>query len=180
VIPLLILVIVPGVQIFLSTDLSTIPTDRIILRFAQCYLTVFATIQVPIVVGAWAIYFLGSKKQSGIPGFEVTIRAIIIFSVGALITWIQTVKILQAFYTPGPETATNPPWYLQRPILYSGFFEAELFCVIIYAVSSIRLRFLKPVRDGVKEPETRDGRPATAESGQAESQMEKVMDVESA
>ena len=151
VLPLLILVIVPGVQLFLSSDLSTISTDRDILRFAQCYLTVLVSIQVPTVVGAWAIYFLKSKKQSGISGGEVTIRAVIIFIVASLLTWIQAVKILQSFYTPTPETAINPPWFLKRPILYSGFFLPELLCVIIYAVTSIRLRFLKPVRDGVEK-----------------------------
>ena len=151
ILPLLLLVIVPGVQLFLSSDLSTISTDRDILRFAQCYLTVFVSIQVPIVVGAWAIYFLKSKKQSGIPGSEVTIRAVIIFVVASLLTWIQAVKILQGFYTPTPNTAIHPPWFLQRPILYSGFFLPELLCVIIYAVSSIRLRFLKPERDGAEK-----------------------------
>jgi len=159
VLPLLILVIVPGVQLFLSSDLSTISTDRTILRFAQCYLTVLVSIQVPIVVGAWAVYFLNSKKQSGIPGGEVTIRALIIFAVASLLVWIQAVKILQGFYTPTPETAINPPWFLRRPILYSGFFLPELLCVTIYAVSSIRLRFLKPVRDGVEKEMNNVGDP---------------------
>lgn len=61
--------------------------------------------------------------------------------------WIQTVKILLSFYTPTSQTPINPPWFLRRPILYSGFFLPELLCVIIYAVTSIRLRFLKPARD---------------------------------
>jgi hypothetical protein len=150
VLPLLILVIVPGVQLFLSSDPSTISTDRTILRFAQCYLTVLVSVQVPIVIGVWIVYFLKSKKQSGIPGGEVTIRTVIIFVVASLLTWIQAVKILQTFYTPTSETAVDPPWFLQRPILYSGFFLPELLCVIVYAVSSIRLRFLKPVRDGAE------------------------------
>jgi uncharacterized membrane protein len=148
VIPLLILVIVPGVQLFLSTNPDTISTDRIILRFAQCYLTVFASIQVPLIILVWTLYFTKSSKSSGLTASEVTIRAAIIFVVAALLTWIQTVKILQGFYTPTPQTPLNPPWFLRRPILYSGLFLPELLCVIIYAVTSIRLRFLKPVRDG--------------------------------
>lgn len=143
-IPLLVLVIVPGVELFLSTNLNNISRDRAILRFAQCYMTVFVSIQVIAVIFVWAIYFLKSKKTSGISGREVTIRASIIFVVGVLLVWIQSVKIHQSFYT---QTAINPPWFLQRPILYSGLFLPELLCVIIYAVTSIRLRFLKPVRD---------------------------------
>jgi len=151
VVPLLILVIVPGVQLFLSSDPSTVSTDRTIIRFAQCYLTVFVSFQVPTVVGVWIVYFFNSKKQSGIAGGEVTIRAVIIFVVASLLTWIQAVKILQTFYTPTSETAVDPPWFLRRPILYSGLFLPELLCVITYVVSSIRLRFLKPVRDGVEK-----------------------------
>ena len=148
VIPLLMLVNVPGVQLFLFSNLSAVATDHTILRFANCYLTVFFAIQVPIVVGVWTFYFLKSKKQSGIPGSEVTIRAVIVFVVASLLTWIQAVKILQGFYTPTPET---PVWFLQRPILYSGFFLPELLCVIIYARTNIRLGFLKPVREGVEK-----------------------------
>jgi hypothetical protein len=145
VIPLLILVVVPGVQVLLTSSLSTIQIDRKILRFAQCYLTVFVSIQVVGVIAAWTIYFSKSKKQFGIPASEVTIRALIILVVAALLTWIQAIKICQTFYTPGPETAINPPWYLRRPILYAGFFLPELICVILYAVSTIRVRFLKPL-----------------------------------
>lgn len=153
VVPLLLLVIVPGVQLFLSTDLSIISTDRTIIRFAQCYLTVFVSIQVLIVIGAWTLYFLKSKKQSGITAREITVRAAIIFVVGSLLVWIQSVKLLQTFYTPTTQTAINPPWFLRRPILYSGFFLPELLCVIIYAVTSIRLMFLKPVRDEERKSE---------------------------
>lgn len=171
IIPLLILVIAPGVQLFLSTDLSTIHTDRIILRFAQVYLTVFVAIQIPLLIIVMAKYILSPKprnpssaasttlatiteggklatteSQVGIPASEVTIRALIIFLVAFLLTWIQTVKIIQGFYTPGPTTAINPPWFLRKPILYAGFFLPELLVVIIYAVGGIRKRFLKPVR----------------------------------
>ena len=154
VVPLLILVVAPGVQSLLTSNPSTIQIDRKILRFAQCYLTVFVAIQVIIVVAVWLFYFSKSKSHSGISAREVTIRAAIIFVVGSLLTWIQAVKILQTFYTPSPETAINPPWFLQRPILYAGFFLPELLCVILYAVSSIRLRYLKPIGDSdVPSPE---------------------------
>ena len=156
IIPLLILVIVPGVQLFLSSNPDTISTDRIILRFAQCYLTVFASIQVPLIVLVWTLYFTKSSKSSGLTASEVTIRAAIIFVVAALLTWIQTVKILQGFYTPTPQTPLNPPWFLRRPILYSGLFLPELLCVILYAVTSIRLRFLKHVRDGTGKEQIHD------------------------
>lgn len=53
-------------------------------------------------------------------------------------------------------TAVNPPWFLKRPTLYSGLFLPELICVIIYAVTSIRLRFLKPVRDGARKEQVAD------------------------
>jgi len=149
IIPLLILVIVPGVQLFLSSDQNTISNDRTILRFAQCYLTVFVSIQVPLILLIWILYFTKSTKSSGLTAREVTIRASIIFIVASLLTWIQAVKILQGFYTPSAMTAINPPWFLKRPILYAGLFLPELLCVILYAVTSIRLRFLKPVRDGV-------------------------------
>ena len=120
-------------------------------------MTVFVSIQVIVVLFVWALYFLKSKKTSGISGSEVTIRASIIFVVGVLLVWIQTVKIHQSFYTPTPQTAINPPWFLQRPILYSGLFLPELLCVIIYAVTSIRLRFLKPVRDVKMEYHSNEG-----------------------
>jgi hypothetical protein len=171
VVPLLILVIVPGVQLFLSSDLSTIQHDRTILRFAQVYLTVFVAIQVPLIIFVWTKYILSNKSQhkhgandtsTGIVGQnspnsssagvvdlsprEVTIRATIIFTVASLLTWIQAIKICQGFYTPGPTTALNPPWFLRKPILYAGLFLPELLIVIIFAVSGIRKRFLKPVR----------------------------------
>jgi len=165
VVPLLFLVVVPGVQLFLSSNLSTISTDRTILRFAQCYMTVFVSIQVIIVVFAWAFYFLKSENISGISGEEVTISASIIFVVGVLLVWIQAVKLLQTFYTPTHQTAINPPWFLQRPILYSGFFLPELLCVIIYAVTSIQLRFLKPVRDGKMGHHRNETEAAASEEG---------------
>jgi hypothetical protein len=147
IIPLLVLVIVPGVQLFLSTNLSEISRDHTILRFAQCYMIVYASVQVIAVIFVWVLYLLKSKKTSGLLNSEVTIRASVILVVGVLLTWIQTVKILQAFYTPTPQTAIDPPWFLRRPTLYSGFFLPELLCIIVYAVTNIRLRFLKPVRD---------------------------------
>jgi len=81
---------------------------------------------------------------------EATIRAAILVGVGALLVWLQAVKLCQTFYTPSPETAVHPPWFLQRPILYAGFFLPELLCVIVYAVSTIRVRFLKPVNEDGK------------------------------
>lgn len=155
VVPLLVLVIAPGVQLFLTTDPDIIVTDRTILRFAQCYLTVFVAVQVATVVVVWVYYFLKSRKASGMSGKEVTIRASIIFFVGSLLLWIQAIKTRQTFYTPTPQTPHNPPWFLQRPILYAGLFLPEILCVLIYSVTNIRLRFLKPVRDGkiVEDPE---------------------------
>lgn len=191
IIPLLILVIVPGVQLFLSSDLNTISKDRTILRFAQIYLTVFVAIQVPWILGIWTKYILSRKKDyhsgleierrdfptstsivngnklatntngklpmnnalptntnSSLPpsAKEVTIRATIIFVVAVLLTWIQAIKIRQGFYTPSPTTATNPPWFLQKPVLYAGLFLSEILIVIVYAVGGIRMRFLKPLR----------------------------------
>jgi hypothetical protein len=143
-IPLLILVVVPGVQLFLTSKPSTIHTDRDILRFAQCYLTVFVSMTVIATIASWTIYFTASKKASGLHAGHVTLRAGILFGAGSLLVWIQAVKILQTFYTATPETAASPPWFLRRPILYSGFFLPELLVVIIYAVASIRLRFQMP------------------------------------
>ena len=179
VVPLLILVIVPGVQLYLTSDLSTISRDRIILRFATVYLAVFVAIQVPLVIFVWTKYMLSRKphhtstiatssaspsvssgtskldqtppSDTGIPSpREVSLRAGIIFIVASLLTWIQAIKICQGFYTPGTTTAVNPPWFLRKPTLYAGFFLPELLIVIIFAVSAIRIRFLKPVREGGK------------------------------
>jgi hypothetical protein len=148
VVPLLVLVIVSAVELFLTSNPNTIEICRKILRFAQCYLTVFVSIPVVAVVVVWILYFSKSNKSSGLTSREVTICASIIFSVGSLLVWIQAVKLCQGFYTPSPETAINPPWFLRRPILYAGLFLPEILCVIIYAVTSIRLRFSMPVRDG--------------------------------
>jgi len=180
VVPLVILVIVPGVQLYLTSDLSTISRDRTILRFATVYLAVFVAIQVPLVIFVWTKYMLSRKPRhnstsvststtspsvssgaskldqtppsdTGIPSpREVSIRAGIIFIVASLLTWIQAIKICQGFYTPEPTTAVNPPWFLRKPTLYAGFFLPELLIVIIFAVSAIRIRFLKPVREGGK------------------------------
>jgi len=165
VIPLVILVVVPAVQLFLSSDPSQISADRDVLRFAQCYLTVMACLQVIGVITTWTIYFTLSKKTSGIPAAEVTIRAAIILAAASLFVWIQTVKILQTFYAPNPETAENPPWFLERPILYAGFFLPELLVVIIYAVSSIRLRFLMPNRENITVPPVTDRDTIVNEAG---------------
>jgi hypothetical protein len=156
ILPLLVLVIVPGVELFLTSDLGTAKIARTILRFAQCYLTVFVSLPVIMVVFAWIFYFAKSNKLSGLTGREVTIRASVIFSVGSLLVWIQAVKLCQVLYTPSAETAIDPPWFLRRPILYAGFFLPELLCVIIYAVTSIRLRFSMPVRDGNEKGEDGD------------------------
>jgi len=188
VVPLLILVIVPGVELFLSSDLNTIQTARTILRFAQVYLTVFVAIQIPLLIIVWTIYILSPKQRNpasmspalattteggklaategsaGISAREVTIRASIILAVAALLTWIQAVKICQGFYTPGPTTAINPPWFLRKPILYAGFFLPELLVVIIYAVGGIRKRFLKPVRGQVVQ-ENGEGELGRSDSG---------------
>jgi hypothetical protein len=149
--PLLILVVVPGVQLFLSSDLSTIHIDRDILRFAQCYLTVFVSAPVIATITSSTIYFFASKKASGLRAGEVSLRAAVLFIAGSLLIWIQAVKILQIFYTATPETAVSPPWFLRRPILYSGFFLPELLVVIIYAVASIRFRYQMPKREEQKE-----------------------------
>jgi hypothetical protein len=191
ILPLLILVIVPGVQLFLSTNQATIATDRTILRFAQVYLTIFVGIQIPWIIGLWINWILSRKKdpetgttssvnenkfpiiesptpstnpstnlsshpsptQSTMalpPSTEITLRTAIILTVALLLTWLQALKLRQGFYTPGPTTATNPPWFLQKPALYAGFFVPEVVVVIVYAVGGIRLRFLKPVREGGK------------------------------
>ena len=84
-IPLVVLVVVPGVDLFLTSNLSTIDRARKILRFAQCYLTVFGSIPVVTVIFVWAFYFSQSNKASGLAGREVTIRAGIILSVGSLL-----------------------------------------------------------------------------------------------
>jgi hypothetical protein len=148
VLPLLVLVIAPGVQLFLASNPSTISTDLTILRFAQCYLTVFVSIQVPLVILAWSLWMVKpATHKAAIPAREVSIRAGIILFVGCMLTWIQAVKICQIFYHVTPETAVNPPWFLRRPALYAGFILPELLCVILYAVTSIRLRFLFPVRE---------------------------------
>jgi hypothetical protein len=149
--PLLILVVVPGVQLFLSSDLNTIHIDRDILRFAQCYLTVFVAAPVIAIIASTSIYFFASKKASGLGAGEVSLRAGVLFIAGSLLIWIQAVKILQIFYTATPETPLNPPWYLQRPILYSGFFLPELLVLIIYSVVTIRHRYVMPKREEQKE-----------------------------
>jgi hypothetical protein len=145
--PLLILVVVPGVQLFLTSDLNTIHIDRDILRFAQCYLTVYVSAPVIAIITSTSIYFFASKKASGHSTREVCIRAAVLFVAGSLLIWIQAVKIMQTFYTATPETPLNPPWFLRRPILYSGFFLPELLVVIIYAVASIRHRYVMPKRE---------------------------------
>jgi hypothetical protein len=150
-VPVLVLLIVPAVQSFLTSSPSQISTDRTILRFAQCYLMVFVAVQFLATIVAWLIHFFSSKKTSGISAKEATVRAAIILSVGALLIWIQAVKLCQTFYTVGPQTAQSPPWFLRRPALYSGLFLPELLCIIIYAVSGIRLRFLKPNREAKEE-----------------------------
>jgi len=142
VLPLLILVIVPGIQLFLTSELSAIATDRKILRFAQCYLTVMVCIPVILAPIIWISYFKTKRRE--ISAREATLRAGIIFTAGALLVWIMTVKVLQTFYTPDAETAINPPWYLQRPILYAGFFLPEILVVILFAVTNIRTRFVFP------------------------------------
>lgn len=175
ILPLLILVIVPGVQLFLTTNQATISTDRTILRFAQVYLTIFVGIQIPWILGLWINWILSRKRDpetgtttpvngnkfpildspnsSPTPSTmalpsptEITLRTAIILTVALLLTWLQALKLRQGFYTPGPTTATNPPWFLQKPALYAGFFVPEVVVVIVYAVGGIRLRFLKPVR----------------------------------
>src|SRR5271156_1581700 len=158
VLPLLILVVVPGVELFLTSNLNTIRIARDIIRFAQCYLTILVCIPVISTIISWSIY-LSSSNRSSKPDTprEASIRAAILLFVGGLLVWLQAVKLCQSFYTPTPETAVNPPWFLQRPILYAGFFLPELLCVIVYAISTIRVRFLKPVNEGGKRVETTKG-----------------------
>jgi len=175
VLPLLILVIVPGIQLFLSSDLDTIATDRKILRFAQVYLTVMVCIPVVLAPIIWIAYFRRSPRAISVR--EVTLRAGIIFTVGALLVWIQAVKLLQGFYTPTAQTAVSPPWFLRRPILYAGFFVPEILIVIIFAATNIRTRFVYPPRQDAKEvaklPED-DRVSGTTESG---SPLEKAGEV---
>lgn len=165
VIPLLILVIVPAVQLFFTSNLDTIHTDRKILRFAQVYLTVFVAIQIPASIAAWIAY-LRKHRPADIESREVHIRFAAVCMVAALLLWIQAVKLCQTFYTPNALTPVNPPWFLRRPILYAGIFLPEILCVIIYALARIRLRFQKPNRQS-------DG----ATTGKVEDTAEKSEDV---
>jgi hypothetical protein len=175
--PLLILVIVPGIQLFLSSDPSTISTDRKILRFAQCYLTVMVCLPVVLAPIIWISYF--QRKVRAITPKEVTLRAGIVFTAGSLLVWIQAVKILQGFYTPTAETAVNPPWFLQRPILYSGFFLPEILIVILFAVSNIRTRFVFPNREEERKsvnnlPEDDGGSGGTMNDAEPHDKVESV------
>jgi hypothetical protein len=144
IVPLLVIIIVPGVQLYSATDLASIARDLTILRFAQCYLIVFVAIQIPILIFILILYF--RHRDRPIATDEVLIRAGVIFGVASLLVWIQAIKVRQSFYTPGPQTAVKPPWFLQRPIVYAGIFMPELICVVIYATTNIRTRHQRPVR----------------------------------
>jgi len=88
------------------------------------------------------------------------------------------VKILQTFYTPTPETPINPPWFVQRPILYSGFFLPEVLIVIILAATNIRTRFLYPRRnEQMKENPTKLHEEAGSTRTESDVLPEKVSDV---
>jgi hypothetical protein len=172
-IPLVILVIAPGVQLFLSSDPSTISTDRSIVRFAQCYLTVFVSIQIPLVILQWTRWFQQHPKRTHLAAKEVTIRAGIILFVACMLTWIQAVKICQIFYTVSAATAENPPWFLRRPILYAGFILPELLCIILYAVTNIRTRFLFPTRrEGEGDRRIDDAKAGCSTNGETIAKLE--------
>src|SRR5256885_7379105 len=110
IIPLLILVIVPGVQLILTTDLNAISRDRTILRFAQVYLTVFVGVQGPWLVGVWIKYVLERRKGGSGGGIE---RAIGDLSVemerGDLLTSNVNRNKLPQHTTNPPPTNSLPP-----------------------------------------------------------------------